>query len=84
MSWPFSFAAEHKPIKRTHCHCELLDMSFLIIIAKLFASLILVASLIVGAFKANPRTHRYDHRAEYLTGFIFFIGALAGLYYLWV
>lgn len=54
--------------------------------AKIVASLFLLGFFIAGIFKANPRLHnpKYGHKAEYLTGFIVFIGSLIGFYYLWI
>lgn len=60
-------------------------MSFFVVLAKLIASLFLVVSVIVGSLMANPKWHSgmYRPAAEYGTGFILFVGGLAGLYLLW-
>ena len=61
-------------------------MSFLILLGKLLASFLLVMAVLVGALMANPRWHSGNYRpaAGFASGFIFFIGGLSGLYYLWV
>lgn len=61
-------------------------MNFLIFIAKVFATLVVLAFFIVGISKANPRMHNpaYPPLAEYGTGFIMCALAVAGFYYLWV
>jgi hypothetical protein len=55
------------------------------IVVKLFASLLLCVCLLVGIRKANKNNHKHDYRpiAEYLSGFIFAVGAIVGFYYLW-
>jgi hypothetical protein len=59
-------------------------MTFLLITVKVIASVFLTAFLIAGILKANPRTHRHTHMAEYTAGFIICVFSLASLYYLWV
>lgn len=58
-------------------------MGFIIVAIKVLASIFMIAFLIAGIFKANPRTHRYRPSAEYLAGFIICVSATMGLYYLW-
>jgi len=60
-------------------------MSFIVVVVKALASIFLIAFLIAGVFKANPRTHnsKYGSRAEYVAGFIICMTAVVGLYYLW-
>jgi len=60
-------------------------MSLLILIAKVFASFLLVICFIVGILKADPRSHNpaYPPLAEYATGFIMCSLSLLGLYHLW-
>ncbi|GAB2198426.1 hypothetical protein [Sessilibacter sp. MAH4] len=61
-------------------------VDLLIVLAKLFASIILLSLFIAGVFKANPKTHNPKNRpiAEYMAGFICTFGALLGLYFLWI
>ncbi len=61
-------------------------MGIIVSVLKVLASLFLVAFLIAGIFKANPRTHNPERRpmAEYMAGFIICLLSLVGLYYLWV
>ncbi|HEY8569242.1 hypothetical protein [Microbulbifer sp.] len=60
-------------------------MSFLILFGKLVVSFLLLVAVIVGALMANPQWHSGNYRpaAGYASGFIFFIGGLAGFYLLW-
>ena len=59
-------------------------MAFLIITAKVVASIFLTAFLVAGILKANPRAHRLRPMAEYTAGFIICALSLTGLYYLWM
>lgn len=61
-------------------------MTILLITAKIIASIFLLIFLVIAVLRANPQTHnpKYGHTAEYLTGFIFFAGALWGFYVLWL
>lgn len=61
-------------------------MSILILLGKLLTSLLLGMAVLAGALFANPRWHSGNYRpaAGFASGFIFFIGGLAGLYYLWI
>jgi hypothetical protein len=61
-------------------------MSIIIGLAKVLASIILVAFLIAGAFKTDSRRHNPDWRpmAEYAAGFLISVFSLAGLYFFWV
>jgi len=69
----------------TKDHREFLNMTVILTAAKVLASTFLIALLIAGIFKANPRTHnsKYGHRAEYVAGFIICMTAVLGLYHLW-
>lgn len=60
-------------------------MGFLIISAKIVATVLLIVMLPVSITKANPRTHnpQYSPLAEYGAGFIMFFAALCGFYFLW-
>lgn len=60
-------------------------MGFLIISAKIFATLLLVGALLASIIKAHPRTHNPEHPpwAEYSAGFIVFFATLCGFYFLW-
>ncbi len=62
------------------------NVSIVVTLAKVLASIFLVAFFIAGIFKANPRTHNPERRpmAEYMAGFLISVFSLAGLYYLWV
>jgi hypothetical protein len=61
-------------------------MTLLIFIVKAVASIILFVFLVAGILKANPRAHSPNnrHSAEYLAGFIIFIGSLIGFYCFWI
>ena len=61
-------------------------MILILVMLKILASILLIAFLIAGIFKANPRTHNlsYGHTAEYLAGFIVFMIGITGLYNLWI
>lgn len=60
-------------------------MGFLIVSAKVFASVLLTALFLVSITKAHPKTHNpeYPPLAEYGAGFILFFAALCGFYFLW-
>jgi len=60
-------------------------MSFFIITGKIIASVFLVAFLVAGVMRANPRFHssRYPPMAEYAAGFIITFLTSLGFYYLW-
>ena len=61
-------------------------MSIIITLAKVFASIFLVAFFIAGIFKADSSTHNPERRAiaEYMAGFLISVFSLASLYYFWV
>jgi hypothetical protein len=60
-------------------------MSFLLIAGKIIATVFLVAFLIAGVLKANPRTHNPEYRrlAEYSAGFLICTFSIFGIYSLW-
>jgi uncharacterized membrane protein YphA (DoxX/SURF4 family) len=61
-------------------------MSIVIGLAKVLASIFLVAFLIAGLFKADSRTHNPERRpmAEYMAGFLISVFSIASLYNFWV
>ena len=58
-------------------------MSFIVIIAKVLATIFLSTLFLAGVLKANPRTHKHGAAAEYLAGFLACCGSVIGFYYLW-
>jgi len=61
-------------------------VDIIIFIAKVLASIFLVAFFIAGIFKANPHTHNPEIGpiAEYSTGFLICAASLVGIYFLWI
>ncbi len=57
----------------------------MVVLAKIIASVLLVAFLIAGIFKANPRTHNpeFPPLAEYGAGFLICTFSIWAFYALW-